>query len=231
MRGRVDRLRDAEPVPDDVRDHLHDRPAQADRAGAADDEPRPPVADDDRRRHHARQPAARLGRPGADEVVLAEHVVQLDAGARDDHARSRSPVDDESDAALPVRVDGRDVRRAPVRRVLGARRAATAVIRATARGDRARRRAAARRARRRRDPRRTCRRGHASARASPRSAPPAPPRVPGPPPRDAVEQREPVRDQHAARRRRRIRDHLVAEVATRAPARARSPRTPRGRRR
>ena len=58
--------------------------------GAADDEPRPPAAQDDRRRHHARQPRARARRRPSVEVVLAEHVVQVDPRAGDDHARARA---------------------------------------------------------------------------------------------------------------------------------------------
>ena len=49
---------------------------------------RPAVAQDDRRRHHARQPPA--GRMAVEaervEILLAEHVVEVHAGAGDDHA-------------------------------------------------------------------------------------------------------------------------------------------------
>src|SRR2546430_12411066 len=63
----------------DVRGHLQDRATQARAAGAADHETRAALAQDDRRRHHRRQPLARTR--GADEIELAEHVVQVDSGA------------------------------------------------------------------------------------------------------------------------------------------------------
>src|SRR5262249_4113482 len=83
----VDRLRDGQPVRDHVDDDLHDRTAQPDGAGAPDDEPRFAGLDDDRGRHHARHPPAWRGDAAAGvEVVLAEHVVHLDPGARHYHA-------------------------------------------------------------------------------------------------------------------------------------------------
>ena len=98
-------------------------PAEPHRAGAPDDEPRRP-------RGRAtivgaimlvsRRPGR--ARPPGDQVVLAEHVVQVDPGARDDDPEPE-PVEDESDAALPSRVDDRDVRRAPAAARLRARRA------------------------------------------------------------------------------------------------------------
>ena len=60
----------------------------------------PPSRSDDRRRHHARQPRARARRRG--EVELADHVVDVDAGARDDDRPSRTPVEAVSAAALPL---------------------------------------------------------------------------------------------------------------------------------
>ena len=96
----VDRIRDAEPVADDVAITCMIAPRRRIEPGAADDEPRPPVADDDRRRHHAREAPTRLGRAGADEVVLAEHVVELDAGAGT-ITPEPEPVDDETEAAFP----------------------------------------------------------------------------------------------------------------------------------
>ena len=76
---------------DDVDDDLKDRAAQPERPRAADDEPRPSVASDERRRHHARQPAARpASAPAGVEVELAEHVVQVDAGAGNDRRPSPS---------------------------------------------------------------------------------------------------------------------------------------------
>ncbi len=88
---RRDRILHPEPVVDHVHHGLHDRAAQARRAGAAEDEMRLAVAQDDRRRHHAREPLSRL-RGGRErlEVALAEHVVQVDPGAGDDEARARA---------------------------------------------------------------------------------------------------------------------------------------------
>ena len=99
---RVDRLLDAEPVLEHVDDDLHDRAAQPRRAGAADDEPRPALAASTivgaimlvRRRPRR----GRRGRPR--EVVLAEHVVQVDPGAGT-ITPEPEPVEADSDAALP----------------------------------------------------------------------------------------------------------------------------------
>ena len=73
----------------DVEDDLQDRAAQADRACAADDEPGPAALEHERGRHHAREAAPDRSAPTAPdgiEVVLAEHVVEMDARARNDHA-------------------------------------------------------------------------------------------------------------------------------------------------
>jgi hypothetical protein len=84
----LDRLVDRHPVRRDVEDDLQDRAAQPHRARAADDEPGPLAFEHERRRHHAGQPLAaqRAAVFSADrvEVVLAEHVVQVNAGARHD---------------------------------------------------------------------------------------------------------------------------------------------------
>src|SRR5207244_3080623 len=79
---------DVHPVDDDVEDELQDRTAEPDRAGAADDEPRPSFVEDERGRHHARQPAPRSdAATDGVEVVLTEHVVQVETRSRNDHAR------------------------------------------------------------------------------------------------------------------------------------------------
>ena len=119
--------------------------------------------------------------PGADEVVLAEHVVQVDAGARDDHAG----------AGAGRRRERRRVarRRRPTETCVvppagagSARPAATRRCARAPRCDRVARRAAARRARRGSSAAREARRrARASARASPRRATRSPRRVPGPP--------------------------------------------------
>ena len=81
----LDRLAHVEPVPDDVVHDLEDRAAQAHRAGAADDEARTIAAEHDRGSHHARQAQART-RARGDEVVLAQHVVQVHTRSGHDHA-------------------------------------------------------------------------------------------------------------------------------------------------
>ena len=87
MRGASIASSTRQPVVDDVDDDLEDRAAESDRARAADDEARDAVA-----RARSTAPscssAARPAAPHPDrvEVVLAEHVVHVDAGARDDHA-------------------------------------------------------------------------------------------------------------------------------------------------
>ena len=187
-----------------------------------------PSAEHDRRRHHARQPVPGLGRSAGDEVVLAEHVVQLDAGARNDHAGARAGRRRER-RGVAVGVDGGDVRRAAGRRLLRRARRPSA-MRASRLRERVVREQPLARARRvwsasanASSRTRVCSRitstSAAIASALPRLA-----RA------DALEQREPVGDQDPARGRRRVRDHLVAEVRRRAPAHARSPRTRPGRR-
>src|SRR4029453_10809310 len=84
---RGDRLLDRHSVMGDVAHDPHDRAPQPDRSGAADDEAGALVVEGQRRRHHARQTGARPGSAAwRVEVVLAEHVVHVDAGAGDDDA-------------------------------------------------------------------------------------------------------------------------------------------------
>src|SRR6266508_665548 len=84
-----DRLFDSQSVPDDVHDYLEDRTAQPQRARAPDDQPGPAFLQDEGGRHHARQAQPGPGlAPGRTEVELPEHVVEVDAGARNDHAGS-----------------------------------------------------------------------------------------------------------------------------------------------
>ena len=128
-----------------------------------------PRPSDDRRRHHARQPRARPARP-ASQVDLAEHVVQVDPGARDDHARPRAGGRRER-GRVAVGVDDRDVRR----RGHGADARERTANSCPAR-------AARRRARRGRGRGRNHARAHATARASPRRAGRSPPRCRTAPP-------------------------------------------------
>ena len=78
----LDRLADRRAAEDGVGD-LRDRAREAHRACAAEGEARAAGLEHERRRHHARQALA--GRTGAvaDDVELAEHVVQLRAAAED----------------------------------------------------------------------------------------------------------------------------------------------------
>src|SRR5436305_13143590 len=106
----LNRGADVHPVDDDVEDELQDRTAEPDRAGASDDESRAAVVEYERRRHHARQPASGSdASPDGIKVVLAEHVVEVEAGARNDHARS-GPVGCRQRGRVAVGVDGGDVR-------------------------------------------------------------------------------------------------------------------------
>ena len=61
-------------------------------------------------RHHARQAHSGSRRPSPDEVVLAEHVVEVEPGAGHDHAGPRSGRGRDG-GRVAVRVDHRDVRR------------------------------------------------------------------------------------------------------------------------
>ena len=89
-------------VADDVDDHLHDRAAQAQRAGAADHEPRALVLQHERRRHHARQPRARP--PVAPAPVRGRTRRACCSGGCRCRARPRpspTPVETVSEAAFP----------------------------------------------------------------------------------------------------------------------------------
>ena len=124
---------------------------------------------------------------------------------------------------VPVAVDDRHVRRARRRAGSRAPRLASRIRVRPASARRRRRRAGAVRAHRGAAHARSRPRGRASARASPRRGSRAP-RAPGAPLPVAVEQREPVGDQDAARRRRRVRDHVEAAEAHSGSAAARSTR-------
>ena len=99
-------------------DHLHDRAAQPHRARAADDEPRAVGADDDRRRHHARQPATRRRPAPPATRSYSPSMLFSWMPVPGTITPEPEPVDDESDAAFPSRVDDGDVRRAAGGRVL-----------------------------------------------------------------------------------------------------------------
>ena len=100
-------------------------PAQPHGARAADDEPRLARREDDGGRHHARQPVAgpECGAGGI-QVLLAEHVVQVDARPRDDEARAAAGRGRER-GRVPGGVDDADVRGRGSPRGLG-RRSTTA---------------------------------------------------------------------------------------------------------
>ena len=157
----------AEPAVEHPDHDLQDRRADPVRAGRAEHEPRVRrPSEHHRRRHHRRQPAARRMRVEAErrEVLLAHHVVEVDAGARHDLAAALA-VRARHRARPAVGVGGRDVRRAAqpargealeepglrqageeLRRALGLRR----LHRVDDRGDRRRRRRRGRAARARR---------------------------------------------------------------------------------
>ena len=80
---RVDRVLDREAVVEHPDHHLEDRRADPVRPGRPQHQPRTTVPEHHRRRHHRRQPATRrVGvEPERREVLLAHHVVQVDAGA------------------------------------------------------------------------------------------------------------------------------------------------------
>ena len=168
------------------------------RAAAAEPDLELAVAQDDRRRHHRRQPHARPVAVEAVrvEVLLAEHVVDVDAGARDDRPEP-VPFEQVTLAQPPVAVDRGDVggRAEPVggepRSRDGSPEPAEEAL--LVRGPR----------------------------GSPRCGPPAPP--PSPPTIDStsvvaepLEQREREGDQDPARRRRRVGEHLAARGTTAA---------------
>ena len=99
----------------DVDRHLRDRRAQPVRAARADDELDPVGADDHRRRLHAGEARPRRHAPPGRQVLLAHHVVQVQAGAGHDHA-GVAAVRRGVGAGVAVGVDHRDVRRAVVGR-------------------------------------------------------------------------------------------------------------------
>ena len=103
----VDRLGDGRAAQDRVGD-LGDRPGEPNRAGAAEREPRTAVLEHERRRHHARQPLAGRLRGVADDVELAEHVVQLGAAAEDARAGAEGRGEG---GGVPRRVEHGDVGR------------------------------------------------------------------------------------------------------------------------
>ena len=179
---------------------------------------RRPVAarstDDDGRRHHARQPAAGRSGTARDQVVLAEHVVELDPGAGHDDAEPE-PVEEDSDAALPSASTTETCVVPPA----GRARARRAVPPRSWRPPRPAIRRTATAAADRHDAgrSRTRPRAHASARASPprvqQATRPCRARHGHP-----LEKGQAVGDQDAAGRRRRVRHDLVVAVAHRGRA-------------
>ena len=184
---RVDGGLRVHPAVDRVDDHLDDRGADPVRAGGAEHELRRAVVEHDRRRHHRRQPAAgRMREPARGrEVLLAHHVVDVDAGARHDEPGALA-VGGRHRARPAVGVEHRDVGR-----------------RAEPRGHERSRGSPARRGpSRNAGVRSACAASIASTIASGAGGPDA-----------ALEQRERVRDQDPARARRRVGQHLAAVVA------------------
>src|SRR3954452_12303809 len=89
----LDRILGLQVEVDDVQDRLEDRGADAVRPGRPQGDLRPPVlVQHDGRVHHARHARAAVVAVQTQwiQVLLAEHVVQVDAGARDDHAVRRA---------------------------------------------------------------------------------------------------------------------------------------------
>ncbi len=88
--GERDRLGGVHPLLDDPDRHVEDRRADSVRAGAAEAEHDLAVAQGDGRGHHRADPAA--GRDPVEsagvQVLLAEHVVDVHAGAGDDQPRA-----------------------------------------------------------------------------------------------------------------------------------------------
>ena len=104
--------RASRPWSTDADDRLQDRRADAVGAGAAEHELDLAVAQHDRRRHHARHPPPGRMAVKAErvEVLLAHHVVEVDAGAGHDDARALA-VGARHAARAAVGVEHRDVRR------------------------------------------------------------------------------------------------------------------------
>ena len=109
---RLDGVDQAEPAVDHPEDHLQDRRADAVGARRPEREHHLAVAHHHRRGHHRRQPPPRRVGEEAErrQVLLAHHVVEVDAGARHDHARALA-VRARHRARPPVAVEHRDVRR------------------------------------------------------------------------------------------------------------------------
>ena len=216
----VDRLGHALRLREHVDDHLHDRSTQPDRAGAADDETRPARTEHHRRGHHAGQPPTRLrGAPG-EQVVLPEHVVQVHRRAGDDHAgagpgrgRERGGgalgIDDGhvGRARRGRRLDGR--RGSPTRMRPAASSTASGAEQVPCEAAAAKPTVEAVRA----GPRLLAHHAHQGLECR---------RAPGRRVGQAVEQRQPVGDQDAAGRRRRVREHLESAEAHSGRAAARS---------
>src|SRR5579884_2351713 len=89
---RLHRLVRAKPVVDHTHDGLQDRRADPVRPGASQHQLGGTVAQHDRRGHHARHPPSRWVAVEAErvQILLAEHVVQVHAGAGYDDARARA---------------------------------------------------------------------------------------------------------------------------------------------
>ena len=195
-------------APTTLRDHLHDRAAQPDRAGAADDEPRAV-----RRRRRPSAPscssAGGPARPGAPATrSYSPSMLFSWMPVPGTITPEPEPVDEESDAAFPS-ASTAETCVVPPAGACSARPGSAACDPRGRRGERARRRAAAARGRRGAARRRTrSSRTRVCSRITSTSAAIAS-AVPGAPRADALEQREPVGDQDAARGRRRVRDHLV----------------------
>ena len=96
--------------------HLEDRRAQAVRARAAERQLDLTVAQHDRGGHHAGHPGSRREAVESErvQVLLAEHVVQVDAGPRSHDAGAGAVRAGDADG-VAVRVQRGDVRRRPER--------------------------------------------------------------------------------------------------------------------
>ena len=86
-------------------DRLQDRRADPVRAGAADGQLGDAVAERPRWGHHAGQPPPGRMAVKAErvEILLAQHVVEVDAGARHHHARAADPFEQVTEQAQPSR--------------------------------------------------------------------------------------------------------------------------------
>ena len=208
-----------QPVLDDVDDHLHDRAAQPHRARAADDEPRPAPAEHDRRRHHARQPRARARAPPAGFRSYSPSMLFRWIPVPGTITPEPEPVEAVSEAAFPCAsttemcvVPRSAVSAAPSRPAPHPPERGADVL---GRAEPAREPAAVEVAREAVLARAALLAHHlGEPRDRVRRFPPA---RSGP---SASSSREPVADQHAARRRRRVRDELVRRGSAPGPAAA-----------